>query len=223
MNSEHKDLWEQEHTRQNIFTVMHTMRPARPLPAFVDFLKHTNHEPASTTILDLGCGKGRNSVYLASLGFNVLAADFSEKAIADARIRSQMYAGQIQYEVFDLTNDWPYNNNQVDAVIDCNTTIYIPDALRPRVIDEAYRVLKPEGFYLFYGHTADSLKQLLAKPELQLTAYHDKGYAEKRYTRDELLGAYQKFKSVSIEVAHTTDTIERKEVQNEMWVAIFQK
>jgi 2-polyprenyl-3-methyl-5-hydroxy-6-metoxy-1,4-benzoquinol methylase len=40
-------------------------------------------------VLDLGCGPGRNAIYLASLGFDVDAIDLSATAIAWARERAE--------------------------------------------------------------------------------------------------------------------------------------
>ena len=36
-------------------------------------------------LLDLGCGKGRHSIYLNSLGFNVIGADLSKNSIYEAK------------------------------------------------------------------------------------------------------------------------------------------
>ncbi|PHS51768.1 MAG: SAM-dependent methyltransferase [Lutibacter sp.] len=39
----------------------------------------------SDLLLDLGCGKGRHSIYLNSLGFNVIGADLSKNSILEAK------------------------------------------------------------------------------------------------------------------------------------------
>ena len=41
--------------------------------------------PPSSPILDVGCGSGDLSIYLAQLGYQVLGIDFVEKAITNAR------------------------------------------------------------------------------------------------------------------------------------------
>ena len=38
--------------------------------------------------LDLACGRGRNSIHLASLGWHVLAVDYSEVALADLQSKA---------------------------------------------------------------------------------------------------------------------------------------
>ena len=47
--------------------------------------------PPSSPILDVGCGSGDLSIYLAQLGYQVLGIDFVEKAIANARENLALY------------------------------------------------------------------------------------------------------------------------------------
>ena len=41
--------------------------------------------PEEAKILDLACGKGRHSIYLNEMGFDVTGADLSENSIAEAK------------------------------------------------------------------------------------------------------------------------------------------
>ena len=64
-------------------------------------------------ILDLGCGVGRYSIYLANEGFNVLGIDFSKSALKLAKKWSQIV-------LKDLTND---NRINVEInILENNTT-----------------------------------------------------------------------------------------------------
>ena len=49
--------------------------------ADIELIKYKNLLPNKGLALDLACGKGKNSLYLASLGFNVTALDGSDKAL----------------------------------------------------------------------------------------------------------------------------------------------
>lgn len=48
---------------------------------FMDKLTGYLNIPEGGSILDLACGKGRHSIYLNSLGFDVTGADLSENSI----------------------------------------------------------------------------------------------------------------------------------------------
>lgn len=52
---------------------------------FVDSICHFLNLPEQAKVLDLACGKGRHSIYLNSLGYNVLGADLSENSIQEAK------------------------------------------------------------------------------------------------------------------------------------------
>ncbi len=52
---------------------------------FMDHLTAFLKLPTDAEILDLACGKGRHSIYLNKLGFNVVGADLSESSIAYAK------------------------------------------------------------------------------------------------------------------------------------------
>lgn len=57
------------------------------------------------SIVDLGCGDGKNAVWLAQRGNNVLALDVSEVALAMAARRSKAHAGRNLFFVRgDVTN-----------------------------------------------------------------------------------------------------------------------
>ena len=61
--------------------------------------------PANATVLDLGCGSGRNANYLAQNGFNVYGYDWSEEAIEQAQQENYsewLLEGSAIYNVKDL-------------------------------------------------------------------------------------------------------------------------
>ncbi len=53
--------------------------------------------------LDLGCGTGTQSIYLAQHGFDVTAIDFSPKAIDLARDKAQQAEAKIDFRIGDVT------------------------------------------------------------------------------------------------------------------------
>lgn len=55
-------------------------------------------------ILDIACGNGNYSAYLALKGISVVAFDYSEKMIELAKKRQSQYADKIEFQVADATN-----------------------------------------------------------------------------------------------------------------------
>lgn len=220
MPNQQQEVWEQEHTSQKSFATMHTLKPSNYIPQFATFLQQQGYLPSSEHhILDIGCGKGRNSMYFASLGYRVTGTDFSEKALTDARTRSAQYAGLIEYELVDLSQEWPYNSNTFVSILDANTSVFIPEEGRITALQEAYRVLKPGGFYFFYGLA----RQPLSEDAALQPSYASSGFTEKRYTLEELTTAYTQFEVIQAEIVQVEDMMNSQKVINPMWFAIFRK
>ncbi len=83
---------------------------------FMDNLTQYLNLPEKGKILDLACGKGRHSVYLNSLGYDVTGVDLSENSIAYAK---QYENETLHFEVHDMCK--PYNQ-EFDAVFNLFTS-----------------------------------------------------------------------------------------------------
>ncbi|PHK15690.1 methyltransferase, partial [Nostoc linckia z15] len=72
--------------------------------------------PEDARILDLACGKGRHSVYLNELGFDVTGADLSENSIAEARKHEN---DKLHFTVHDMRLPMP---TKYDAIFNLFTS-----------------------------------------------------------------------------------------------------
>jgi malonyl-CoA O-methyltransferase len=96
------------------------------------------------SILELGCGTGKNTAFLAHAGVHVQALDFSAGMIEKAR--EKVKAGNVRFSVADLTQRWPCENEAYDLIV-CNLVLeHIEDLYF--VFSEAVRVLKQGGTFL---------------------------------------------------------------------------
>lgn len=99
-------------------------------------------------ILDLGCGTGKHSVFLAQAGFEVYASDISPTGIDIAREKAEsLELNNIIFNQFDMVSI-PFSDSFFDAVI-CIWVIYHGTLDRiQQTINEIYRILKPGGVVL---------------------------------------------------------------------------
>ncbi|MBE99026.1 class I SAM-dependent methyltransferase [Flavobacterium coralii] len=66
---------------------------------FMDNLTNYLNLPEDAKILDLACGKGRHSIYLNQLGYDVTGADLSENSIKEA---SKFSNEKLHFKVHDM-------------------------------------------------------------------------------------------------------------------------
>ncbi len=102
-----------------------------------------------SAVLELGCGTGKNTEWLAQKATSVVAFDFSEgmMALAQQKVR----AAHVRFQFTDITQRWPVANEQIDLVT-CSLVLEHIRDLAP-IFQEAERVLKPNGsFYLCELH-----------------------------------------------------------------------
>ncbi|MCY3765112.1 MAG: class I SAM-dependent methyltransferase [Gemmatimonadetes bacterium] len=100
----------------------------------------------SGSAIDLGCGIGRNAIYLAKAGFRVDAIDLSRTAITrgrqsagEGRVRVNFIVGS----VFDI----PLRENHYDVAYDSGLFHHLPPHRRQTYLDLVRRALKPDGCF----------------------------------------------------------------------------
>lgn len=67
------------------YHILYKDRNYREAQIFMDNLTHYLNLPEKAKVLDLACGKGRHSIYLNQLGYDVLGVDLSENSILEAQ------------------------------------------------------------------------------------------------------------------------------------------
>lgn len=112
---------------------------------FIGHLSNHMQLPAGSTIWDLACGKGRHSLALAKLGYDVTGTDLSKSSIEAASKQSHEH---LRFLVHDMRQ--PFLSNQFDAVFNLFTSIgYFVDMNdNQRVFENVYAALKPGGSFV---------------------------------------------------------------------------
>lgn len=128
------------------------------------FLTAEAAELAPGRALDLATGEGRNAVWLAEQGWNVLAVDYAEAGLQKARrlADARGVAGRIRYEAADL-RAWAPEAQGFDLV----TLIYlqVPQAeLRP-ILMRAAGAVAPGGTFLLVAHDSANLAKGFGGPQ----------------------------------------------------------
>jgi ubiquinone/menaquinone biosynthesis C-methylase UbiE len=99
-------------------------------------------------VLDLGCGTGRHSLFLAKQGFDVYATDMSPTAVKIAGEKAAaLELKNVHFQQHDM-RDMPFEDSFFDAVI-CTWTLHHGTLVQiQRTVDEVHRVLTPGGIFV---------------------------------------------------------------------------
>ncbi len=100
--------------------------------------------------LDLGCGTGTNSLYLARRGWEVVGVDFSAIAIGRARRRARRAGLPVRFFRADVTN-LGFLTSPFDLALDIGCLHSIPPEGRERYASEVARLVRPGGLYMLYA------------------------------------------------------------------------
>lgn len=188
----HRTFWNKEYLTSEHLTL--STAPAEDLQKFVRYVeRHTKREflnPRSN-VLDLGCGNGRNLIYLTeTFGMKGIGYDISDVAISEAKQASRDLP--IQYEVRSIVEPLPLLDESVSFTLDMMTSHFLHSAEREALRAEIVRVLRRQGWFFFKSFLADedlNVKRLLRDhPADEPNAYiHPKlGVYEHVWTEDEL-------------------------------------
>ena len=93
------------------------------------------------SVLDLGCGTGRHTMWLVARGASVTAVDFSEGMLAEARRKAG--TAPVRFLVHDLETPLPLADGGFDLVVSGLVLEHLIDL--PAVFREARRILRPGG------------------------------------------------------------------------------
>ena len=111
----------------------------------VFFLANTWKENGFKEFLDVGCGFGRNTIFMAKQGFNVSTFDLSEYSVETTKQKAKEQNVSLKNIcVADMLN-MPYPDNSFDCLLAMNVISHTDKVGFDKILSEIKRVLKPNG------------------------------------------------------------------------------
>jgi len=166
------DNWFHEWFNTSYYHILYAYRSDEEAQDFIKRIIEKLNWNKDSYILDLACGKGRHSNYLASQGMKVLGIDLSEQNIEYAKAHAHPNA---TFKVGDM-REIPFKN-EFDIVVNLFTSFgYFDDkAENTHVLKEIFDALKPGGTFVFdYLNPPYVLKKLHVTNSVYLNQIHIK-------------------------------------------------
>jgi 2-polyprenyl-3-methyl-5-hydroxy-6-metoxy-1,4-benzoquinol methylase len=171
---------------------------------------------APKNVLELGCGEGRNAVYMAKSGSEITAVDLSESAIANAKIFAEKNNCSINFlckSIFEL------ESKKYDFIYDSGCFHHLPPHRRIAYVELLRNSLK-KGSY--FGLTCFAWGEKCAD-EVTDWEYYETHRAGVAFTKEKLEQIFCKDFEV-VEIKKYKDGIEGTlQGLGFMWTALFKK
>jgi len=145
------------------YHILYKDRDDKEAQSFMDTLTYYLNISQNSTILDLACGKGRHSLYLNSIGYDVTGLDLSKQSISEAK---QKENGRLCFEVHDMSK--PYIK-QFDTVFNLFTSFgyFDCDEDNLNTIKAIKANLKPNGIGVIDFMNIDVVKNSLKQDDIK--------------------------------------------------------
>ncbi|HNR28988.1 MAG TPA: class I SAM-dependent methyltransferase [Candidatus Dojkabacteria bacterium] len=107
-----------------------------------------------THVLDLGCGFGRNSNWLASKGAVVDAININGEELNEAKKRATELNVNVNYVKADA-GKLPFPDSSFDVILDAGCTHMCDRETQEKSVLEATRLLKTGGYLQYFGFSKE--------------------------------------------------------------------
>jgi 2-polyprenyl-3-methyl-5-hydroxy-6-metoxy-1,4-benzoquinol methylase len=119
-------------------------------PAYQALIETKEIKPGR--VLDIGCGRGENSLMLAVHGYDVTGIDLVEDVISNAKVKAIEHHVKVNFLVGNvLEMDRFFIEDEFDIVIDSGLFHVMTDENMPVFARQVCRALKTDGKYFMLG------------------------------------------------------------------------
>ena len=191
-----ENIWEKEYRNPQLVSLSSV--PAQSLRDFLRFLrKDRKLELDNLNILDLGCGNGKNSFYIAEQGLNnkIVGIEISETALKYARELAP--AGNFIKQ--SIGTPLAFTDASFDIILDVTSSNSLNENERAVYLKEISRLLKPGSYFFLRALCKDGDKNaqnlLVTNPGAEKDTYimPDLGLTERVFSKEDLLATYGMF------------------------------
>ncbi len=236
-----KEVWENEYRKPRLVT-----GSDEPQTSVKDFLRWLRRERdfhlENSNVLDLGCGNGKNSIYIAGLdqSIHVTGIDISETALTRAKNKAEIEEaskknqksifGTADFKHHSIGEVLPFTDIYFDLILDVTSSNSLSEKERAIYLSETYRTLKLGGYFFVRALCKDGDKnaQTLLKqnPGAEKDTYimPEMGLTERVFSKQDFIDTYSpNFTIHHLEKETHYSKFSGKVYKRNFWVAYLQK
>lgn len=185
MQQDQEDTWYASWFDTPYYHILYKDRDYHEAQLFMDNLTGYLNLPDDSKILDLACGKGRHSIYLNQLGYDVTGADLSENSIREA---SKCSNESLHFMVHDMRDPFP---TKYDAIFNLFTSFgyFEHDSDNIRTLKAICESLSEYGFAVIDFMNVHRVIENLVPQEIKVVdgiEFHLKRYVEDNHIIKEI-------------------------------------
>lgn len=121
-----------------------------------------NYRILKGPVLSVSEGEGRNAVFLATKGLDVLGVDISEVGLKKAEELAKSRGVSISTKVADLATYMPEENHYGSVI---SISAHLPSTIRNRLYPLIEKSLKPDGLIILEAYSEDQLSRSTGGPK----------------------------------------------------------
>jgi len=150
-----------------------------------DFSQFLKSKKVSGSLLDVGCGNGKNTIYFQKNNFDSIGIDFSNSAI---KICKQTAEELNVNPIFKTGSALDFNSkNQFDIIIDCGCLHHIRRQFWSKYKKTILKNLKIGGYYYLHGiSNSDENKKLPKHPNKRNWIINRKGHYTTFFSKEDI-------------------------------------
>ncbi len=196
------EAWEKEYRKPQLVTGK--AEPQNDVKRYLKYLKKDEKISfEGLRVLDLGCGTGRNSNHLASLGAIITGFEISATALKIAKDRAVEAGLKVDYQKRSIGEAFSLEEASVDLALDITSSNSLNEKEREVYLSETHRTLSVGGHFFVRALCKDgdtNVKELLKNsPGKETDTYinTEMHLTERVFSKEDFIKTYSKYFSIT--------------------------
>ncbi len=226
-----RKVWESEYRSPKLISL--GKEPIQAIKDFVRWLrKEKDVELKGKKILDLGCGNGKNSIYIAEQGLEneIVGIEYSETAIEYGKKLAQEKKEKATFVYQSMSEPLPFPPEHFDITLDATSSNSLNESERKVYLFETFRTMKTCGYFFIRTLCKDgddhAKKLIKLSPGKEKDTYimPDFGLTERVFSREDFISTYSPLFTIHYLEKETHYTkFKGKLYKRNFWIAYLQK